>query len=154
MLLTPRQCPDAMATLHLIKLSVGSESVDSLRHWQERRFARHGRLWHATRMMPRRKDELLDAAAPASIYWVIRGVIQARQQLVGIESGPDEEGRSMTLLLLDPTLVAVEPTPKRPFQGWRYLQPELAPADLPSGEDEEVGPPPAFLAELRALGIL
>ncbi|WP_366555172.1 DUF1489 family protein [Aquibaculum sediminis] len=143
-----------MASLHLIKLSVGSESIESLRHWQERRLARHGRLWHATRMMPRRKDELLAPQAPGSIYWVIRGVIQARQQLVGIESGADEEGRSMTLLLLDPTLVPVEPTPKRPFQGWRYLLPEQAPQDLPSGEGEEAGAPPALLAELRALGIL
>ncbi|MDF2097137.1 DUF1489 family protein [Aquibaculum arenosum] len=143
-----------MASLHLIKLSVGSESIESLRQWQERRYARHGRLWHATRMMPRRKDELLDPEAPGSIYWVIRGVIQARQQLVGLESGAEEEGRSMTLLLLDPTLVSVVPTPKRPFQGWRYLLPEQAPQDLASGEGEEAGPPPAFLAELRALGIL
>lgn len=33
-----------MARLHLIKLSVGSESVESLRAWQGERLARHGRL--------------------------------------------------------------------------------------------------------------
>lgn len=145
----------AQARLHLIKLSVGSESVDTLAAWQAKRLAEHGRLWHATRMMPRRRDELLDPAAPGSIYWVIRGVIQARQRLVGIESGLDGEGRRMTLLLLDPELVRVEPQPMRPFQGWRYLPPEKAPADLRiDAEGLEEGPPPELLAELRSLGIL
>lgn len=144
-----------MARLHLIKLSVGSESVESLRAWQGERLARHGRLWHATRMLPKRRAELLDPAGEGSIYWVIRGLVQARQRLAGIETAPDEEGRAMTLLLLDPELVRVEPTPWRPFQGWRYLSPERAPADLrPPVAGEPEGPPPALLAELRALGIL
>lgn len=150
-----------MARLHLIKLSVGSESVESLRAWQEERLARHGRLWHATRMLPKRRAELLDPGSGGeggSIYWVIRGLVQARQRLAGIETAPDEEGRSMTLLLLDPALVRVEPTRWRPFQGWRYLTPERAPADLRAAEGrapgEPEGPPPALLAELRALGIL
>lgn len=145
----------ALARLHLIKLSVGSESVESLAAWQAKRLEQHGRLWHATRMMPRRRDELLDPAAPGSIYWVIRGLIQVRQRLLGIESGPDAEGRRRTLLLLDPELVRLEPQPMRPFQGWRYLPPERAPADLPAeAEGLEEGPPPELLAELRSLGIL
>lgn len=113
-------------------------------------------------MLPRRRAELLDPGeegpggeAGGSIYWVIRGLVQARQRLAGIETAPDEEGRSMTLLLLDPELVRVEPIPWRPFQGWRYLTPERAPADLrPAAAGEPEGPPPALLAELRALGIL
>lgn len=141
-----------MVQLHLIKLSVGSESVETLRTWQQARLGRHGRLWHATRMMPRRREELL---AGGSIYWVIRGLVQARQRLVGIETAPDEEGRTMTLLLLEPELVRVEPLPMRPFQGWRYLPVEKAPADLrPGAGDGAEGPPPELLAELRALGIL
>ena len=72
----------AQARLHLIKLSVGSESVDTLAAWQAKRLAEHGRLWHARRMMPRRRDELLDPAAPGSIYWVIRG-----------NTGPSAPGR-------------------------------------------------------------
>lgn len=145
----------AGACLHLIKLSVGSESVETLAAWQANRLEQHGRLWHATRMMPRRRDELLDPEAPGSIYWVIRGLIQARQRFVGIESGLDGEGRRMTLLLLDPELVRVEPHPMRPFQGWRYLAPEKAPPDLRAGsEGLEEGPPPELMAELRSLGIL
>lgn len=149
-----------LARLHLIKLSVGSESVETLADWQARRLQQEGRLWHATRMTPRRREELLDPAAPGSIYWVIGGLIQARQQLLGIESDLDREGRKRCLLLLDPKLVRVEPQPMRPFQGWRYLAPEKAPADLKSrggglaeGGPEE-GMPPKLLADLRSLGIL
>ncbi|SMF44679.1 hypothetical protein SAMN06265365_103383 [Tistlia consotensis] len=138
-------------TLHLIKLSVGSESADSLDAWQQERFAAHGRLWHATRMQPRRGEELLDGG---SIYWVIKGVVQARQPLVGLESDVDEEGRGFTRLMLRPGLVRVLPRAHRPFQGWRYLRPEDAPGDLPSGGGQGGDLPPALAAELRELGIL
>ena len=36
--------------------------------------------------------------------------------------------------MFDPELVPVEPTPKRAFQGWRYLKPEDAPIDLKAGK--------------------
>ncbi|MEX2632168.1 MAG: DUF1489 domain-containing protein [Tistlia sp.] len=138
-------------TLHLIKLSVGSESVDSLAAWQAERLGSHGRLWHGTRMQPRRGEELL---AGGSIYWVIKGAVQARQPLAGIESDVDAEGRGFTRLLLQPGLVRVLPRGHRPFQGWRYLKPEDAPVDLPTGAEAAGDLPPALAAELRELGIL
>ena len=45
--------------LHLIKLSVGSEDVDDLCRWHAQRQAETGRVFHRTRMMPRRREELL-----------------------------------------------------------------------------------------------
>lgn len=138
-------------TLHLIKLSVGSESVESLDAWQSERLRTHGRLWHATRMQPRRAGELLEGG---SIYWVIRGVLQARQPLAGIEVDVDTEGRGFTRLLLEPGLVRVLPRAHRPFQGWRYLRAEDAPADLPGAGEGGGDLPPALAAELRELGIL
>src|SRR5690606_14304749 len=117
-----------LARLHLIKLSVGSESVETLADWQARRLQQEGRLWHATRMTPRRREELLDPAAPGSIYWVIGGLIQARQQLLGIESDLDREGRKRCLLLLDRRLVRVEPQPMPPLPDWRLPGPDKAPA--------------------------
>lgn len=138
-------------SLHLIKLSVGSESVASLARWQAERLARTGRLFHKTRTMPRRGAELLDGG---SIYWVIRGIVRARQRLVGLEREPDETGRSYTLLLHDPELVRTLPRRHRPFQGWRYLAPEDAPpdlSDLPRGIGEL---PPEMAAELCELGLL
>ncbi len=138
-------------SLHLIKLSVGSESVASLARWQAERLARTGRLFHKTRMMPRRGEELLDGG---SIYWVIRGIVRARQRLVGLEREPDATGRPYALLLHDPELVRTLPRRHRPFQGWRYLLPKDAPPDLrdlPQGIGDL---PPEMAAELCELGLL
>jgi len=138
--------------LHLIKLSVGTEDVEDLRRWQARRRRETGRVWHRTRMMPRRRDEVL---AGGSIYWVIRGLIQARQRLIGIEPVIDDNGRPDTLLVLDPELVRTVPRPHRAFQGWRYLAPEDAPADLAAGDEAAAAQMPAeMMAELHALGLL
>ena len=70
-------------TLHLIKLCVGVESIQSLAQWQKRRLTelkKKGRplqLVHVTRQTPKRADELLDGG---SLYWVIRGSIAVRQR--------------------------------------------------------------------------
>lgn len=135
----------------MIKLSVGSEDVESLARWQARRLAETGRVFHATRMMPRRRAELL---AGGSIYWVIRGLAACRQRFAGIERTAYSDGTPATLLLLDPTLVRVVPTPHRPFQGWRYLAGEEAPPDFDALTGGAAEMPPDLLAELRQLGLL
>jgi hypothetical protein len=137
-------------TLHLIKLSVGSESVEGLAQWQALRLAETGRLFHRTRMMPKRRDELL---AGGSIYWVIRGYVRARQHFTEIEREPDEEGRTSTLLLLEPSLHRVLPRVHRPFQGWRYLAPKDAPPDLDQIPGA-AGMPAEMAAELHELGLI
>ena len=139
------------APLHLIKLSVGTESVEDLRRWQARRLKLSGRVFHQTRMMPRRADELLQGG---SIYWVIKGVIQARQRLLGIEPQVDSDGRRSNLLILEPELVRTVPRPHRAFQGWRYMAPEDAPPDLGEAPADAPDMPPEMIAELRALGLL
>ena len=77
--------------LHLIKLSVGSESVASLTKWQATRAAqaRDGLPRHVTRMWPRREAELLDGG---SIYWVIRGFIRVRQRIVRLDEADLGDG--------------------------------------------------------------
>ena len=75
-------------TVNLIKLSVGVESIEHLatiqaRRRQDAQTAGLGdRLWHQTRHMPRRADELLDGG---SIYWVIKGNIRMRQLVTELE---------------------------------------------------------------------
>ena len=51
-------------------------------------------------------------------------------------------------LVFDPELIPVEPTPKRAFQGWRYLKPEDAPPDLKAGSGT-IEMPANLRAELR-----
>ena len=138
-------------TLHLIKLSVGSEDVDSLVSWQAGRLKRHGEIWHGTRMRPKRGAELLEGG---SIYWVIRGLVQCRQALLDLEEAEDESGRPYTRLMLDPEMVRVVPRAQRPFQGWRYLTADRAPRDLTSTSGDAKDLPPALWAELRELGLM
>lgn len=142
-------------TLHVQKLSVGSESIATLQDWQKmvvRRRAKKGlspHHQHVTRMFPKQKEALLDGG---SIYWVIKGLIQCRNEIVDLEETQTKDGRKACAIVMDPNLIAVVPTPKRPFQGWRYLKVEDAPADL--GLINGAGDlPPELRAKLVNLGV-
>jgi hypothetical protein len=145
--------------LHILKLCVGAETIDDLARWQKGRLAVQKaaglkpRLFHTTFQSPKRQDEVLDGG---SLYWVIKGVIQVRQRIIGFDQGQKENGQPCYLLLLDNALVPVRPTPRRPFQGWRYLTAEDAPSDLSSqsAANDLAAMPPQMRKELAALGLL
>ena len=136
-------------TVHLKKLSVGSQSLETLRAWQALRLLEAGRLIHVTRNRPRRAEELLDGG---SIYWIIKGVISARQQIIDLAEVQRADGQVACGLVLSSNLVATVPIKMRIFQGWRYLEIADAPADLTDPVDESM--PPELVAELRELGVL
>ncbi len=145
-------------TIHLVKLCVGAHSVADLAQWQAGRLAeakkggKPGRLFHSTHQTPKKTEELLDGG---SLYWVIKGVIQARQRLVGFEDGAKADGRQCCHILLDPELVPVYPVTRRAFQGWRYLTSEEAPADLGGSRGSELAALPAKMRrELAELCLL
>ena len=117
-------------TVHLVKLCVGADSIDDLIAWQRHVMTRYPTPVHHTRMTPKRIADLLDGG---SIYWVIKRQIRVRQRLDDIRTVTDSSGRDLCELVLDPTLVPTELQPKKPFQGWRYLTPEAAPADARGG---------------------
>ena len=135
-------------TVHLKKLSVGSASVDGLRALQAQRLANVGRLIHITRNRPRRVEELLNGG---SIYWIIKGVMTARQAIVDFVEAKRADGSPACGIVLSPEIVNVVPTRMRIFQGWRYLEVADAPIDLGTNNDENM--PSEFFAELRELGI-
>lgn len=138
--------------MHLIKLSVGSESVSDLAQWQSQRLAEKKRLGevpeliHITRSMPKRAVELLDGG---SIYWVIKGWICARQTLLELRPVV-YNGMPHCGIVYDPEVVRVRPRQHRAFQGWRYLEAKAAPRDLPKGADAD----DALTRELSELGLL
>jgi len=137
---------------HLIKLSVGSESVESLAEWQETARLKwpdqHPR--HVTRMWPKRADEVL---AGGSIYWVIKGVILCRQRILDLDEVIGEDGIRRCGIVLDKPLIRVEATPKRAFQGWRYLPPSDAPSDLGAARAQEDALPPDLQSALAEIGV-
>ena len=144
--------------LHLIKLCVGCDSVEELAAWQKERLAQMKRdgqapeLFHRTFQMPKRRAELLDGG---SLYWVIKGIVQARQKLVDLREGTKPDGSPAALLMLDRKLVPVRPMPRRAFQGWRYLANDDAPADIKGGRGDQIGEMPAKLRkDLAELGLL
>ncbi len=137
--------------LHLIKLAVGIDDIDHLLDRQ--RVNKNGYIEHRTRMMPKREAELLDGG---SMYWVIRGFIQARRPLVALRQGKDANGKSICIIEMEPKLVLVQPRAQRAFQGWRYLQRDSAPLDIKGNFKSYVDPqmPKEMRLELLRLGLI
>ncbi|HKX09675.1 MAG TPA: DUF1489 domain-containing protein [Stellaceae bacterium] len=136
--------------LNLIKLAVGAEDIADLRQWQRRRKKERGFSAFYTRNTPRRAEELLDGG---SIYWVIKGYVRVRQLLKGFTSTADDEGQPLCVVRYDMRLVPTVAVPKRPFQGWRYLEGKDVPPDW-KGSKGSAELPPKLAEELRSLGLL
>lgn len=113
--------------LHLTKLAVGVRDLDHLREWQAERRRTDPPLRHRTRNFPRRRQEILQGG---SLYWVINRSMLARQRVLDIIEDQRDDGTPCTSFILDADLVPLIGRPVRPFQGWRYLEPDSAPADL------------------------
>jgi hypothetical protein len=144
--------------LHLIKLCVGCDSIEDLAGWQNERLKQmkaagtKPELFHRTFQMPKRREELL---AGGSLYWVIKGIVTVRQRLLDLREGNKPDGTPCCLLILDRKLVAVRPTPRRAFQGWRYLADDEAPADLDGSKSKGIAQmPPKLRKELAELGLI
>lgn len=141
-----------MAYVNILKLCVGADSVEDLLDWQASQRHRWpaGRAVHVTRMWPKREAEVL---AGGSLYWVIKGVILARQRIVGLEKVDGADGVQRCALVLDAEVVRTEAAQRRPFQGWRYLDPAESPRDLPKGREREEALPPSLAQALAEIGL-
>ena len=140
-----------MGYVNLIKLSVGSESVEGIAAWQAHWAETRGRRYaHVTRMWPKRAEDVLNGG---SIFWVVKGLVQARQRIIGLDEMIGEDGIRRCGIVLDPELVRVEPARKRAFQGWRYLAAADAPRDLAPGQTGESPLPHDLTAALAEIGV-
>lgn len=143
-------------SLNLVKLCVGIDSPKELEEAISRRIRlaeASGKAFeqiHTTRMTPKRGAELLDGG---SLYWVIKGAVQCRQRLLDLREVKGDDGIARCQIVLEPVLHLTERYPKRPFQGWRYLEIADTPRDLRGGDmPEEL--PEALRSELKELGLL
>ena len=144
--------------LHLIKLSVGTDSIADLQGWiddkikaQKKRGVKKPERIHTTRMVPKRADELKDGG---SIYWVIKGQIMCRETILDVRPFTDKDGIHRCKLVLDPQCIPVEPRPRSAFQGWRYLDEKDAPRDMSKLGKGALDMPEELRRELMALGLL
>jgi hypothetical protein len=143
--------------LHLIKLSVGCDSVKDLEDWITEKLKQRAKRGeprehvHTTRMTPKRTAELLDGG---SMYWVIRGEVACRQRLRDIQPFTDADGIGRCRLVLVPEVIHIQPRPYRAFQGWRYFDPKDAPQDLDRAAPGAEAMPDELRRELRQLGLL
>lgn len=138
--------------VNLIKLSVGSEGVETLIDWQATRAAQSedGLPRHVTRMWPKRETEILNGG---SIYWVIKGAIQCRQRILRLDEVIGADGIRRCAIVLEPALFRTETALRRPFQGWRYLTPGDSPADLRDQRPSEDDLPPELATALAEIGV-
>jgi hypothetical protein len=137
--------------VHLIKLAVGIRDVDHLRQAQRERGETEPPLRHRTRHAPKRAEEII---RDGSIYWVIAGMIQCRQRILGIVPDRRLDGSACAALMLDPAVVAVDVRPMKAFQGWRYLAESDAPADMGADGGAGSGLPLTLQLALRELCLL
>ena len=130
-------------SLHMIKLVVGCDTIDDLLQY---RAAQAGPWILTTRQTPKRAEELV---AGGSIYRVFKGAILCRQRILDVSTvGDGQEARCR--IRLDDTIHRTAPTPRRAFQGWRYLTSADAPPDLVEGESGDL--PTELALKLRELG--
>lgn len=140
-------------TIHLVKLSVGTETPEGLEAWQKTPHAKgpDGLPCHVTRMWPKQEKPLLNGG---SIYWVIKGVIQCRQRIIRLDEVFGTDGIRRCAIVLDPEVIRTTSATKRPFQGWRYLKPEDAPQDMTRAKSGDDALPPELAGALADIGIL
>ena len=136
--------------LHLIKLCVGVSELKEFEEWRREEQRARRPMQHVTRMFPKRSTEILKGG---SIYWVIRGLVSVRQRILELEPITGRDGIQRCRIVFDPAYILVRPTPHRPFQGWRYLEPASAPPDL-TKRSGIARMPDKLRAELAELGLL
>ncbi|MEC9433334.1 MAG: DUF1489 domain-containing protein [Pseudomonadota bacterium] len=148
---------DPVPSVHLVKLCVGAERVEDLETWQRARAAerlatgRDPRPRHVTRMWPKREAELL---AGGSLYWVFKGQVLARQRIEALERVEGEDGVARCAIVLGAEVIRTEAAPRRPFQGWRYLPADAAPADLDRSAGSDAAElPPELRRALADIGV-
>jgi hypothetical protein len=130
--------------LHLTKVAFGCRDVDSLAVRIAAR-ASGGEIRVATRMRPRRADELIGG----NLYWIVKHRLVGGNEILRIEDRPD--GRIDIVCSGDFT--PVTPVHRRAHQGWRYL----ADKDAPTAGDDGTGLsrlPPKLYGRLAALALV
>lgn len=115
-----------MPKLHLTKVAFACRDFEAL----EERIARRavaGEIRIATRMRPKRADELIGG----NLYWIVKHRLVGCLEILRFEDRAD--GRID--IVCAAALTRVAPALRRAHQGWRYLED----ADAPTADDDGTG---------------
>lgn len=143
-------------SIHMIKLVVGVDSLEAFAlRQQDERVTFEGRwavpCW--TRFQPKRAEEIVKTGG--SIYRVIKNRIVCRHKILGFQMVDVAGEGTFCQIMQHPDIIQTVAVPRKPFQGWRYLEAKDAPKDrglFRLGQGDE---PPAEMADdLRAAGLL
>ena len=141
--------------MNLIKLCVGAQNVSDLYNWQKNRLINYKGLgnnatFFITRMRPKRENDILNGG---SIFWVFKGLILARQKIIGFDNFMSEDNISRCKVILNSKIILTDAYHKKSFQGWRYFSQQEAPKDREIFSDEKTQLPLKIEKELSELGI-
>jgi hypothetical protein len=140
----------------MIKLVVGVDDLDHFLEIQQNSIVEfEGQPANAvrTRFKPKRADDVLNGG---SLYRVIKNKIVCRQKIIGFSSWESPDKGTQTLIMVEPEIIQTYSTPKRPFQGWRYLEPAAAPKDrgIYLGDNQREDIPEDLEESLKEAGLL
>ena len=141
--------------INIIKLCVGAQNVSELFKWQKNRIISVANLedpvtFIITRMRPKKEEELLNGG---SIYWVFKGLILARQKIIGFDNIIGADNILRCKIILNSQIILTESIQKRPFQGWRYFKQEEVPNDRELYSEDKIEIPLELQKELSEIGI-
>ena len=137
--------------VNLVKLCVGAETINDLTDRQDNLNRKDkNRRTHVTRMWPKRGDEILNGG---SLFWVIKGFIQARQKIIGLEEVFGQDNIRRCTIVLDPEILLTTSVEKRPFQGWRYLEKKNSPDDTKYFDINDTTDDQEIISDLHSLGL-
>lgn len=142
--------------INLVKLCVGVDTLEQLENYRADQSDLAGingvddLTTHVTRMWPKRADELLRGG---SLYWVIKGVILARQPFLRFDERIGADGIRRCAIIMEPKVIRTQAAVRRPFQGWRYLQIADSPPDLAQRRDFEDELPADLSRALAEIGL-
>jgi hypothetical protein len=101
-------------------------------------------------MFPKRFEEILKGG---SIYWVIKGKLCVRQEILKIERFLDDNNIKRCRMELDKDLILTVPFKERPFQGWRYLEKKNSPDDTKYFDINDTTDDQEIISDLHSLGL-
>ena len=142
--------------INMIKLVVGIESLQDFYELQQRETVDyHGQqavpCW--TRYKAKQADDII--RSEGSLYRVIKNRIQCRSRILGFEMVDTDNGKKCMIMQSNEIIQTIS-TPRRPFQGWRYLKTADVPQDrgIYHGQNIDEEPPEEMQDDLREMGLL